>query len=90
MGIEKRVEDTMAEKFRVGRVTQAVEHLPSKHESLSSNPRTEKKEESPEKFYVLLVFPKNPCICGTWGRSRGGYVSMGLFHKILYPEGPSS
>jgi hypothetical protein len=29
---------------RAGRVTQVVEHLPSKHETLCSNPSTEKKK----------------------------------------------
>jgi hypothetical protein len=56
-----------------GGVAQVVEHLPSKHEVLSSNPSTaKKKKKRPKKkmkyVYVMEYYSaikeRNPVICG--------------------------
>jgi hypothetical protein len=43
------VHETVSQKYqtqnRAGRMTQVLEHLPSKREALSSNPRTAKKKK---------------------------------------------
>jgi hypothetical protein len=41
---------------RTGRVAQVVEHLPSKCEALSSNPRTSKKKKKEEEKLKINIF----------------------------------
>jgi hypothetical protein len=66
------VQETLSQKYptqnRAGRVTQVVERLPSKHESLSSSPATTplKREQELDPREGSTPYPKDPGSQRSW------------------------